>query len=313
MRNSRRSTIAMCVILCLSGITTGAAQPATQQNLPAASDPVIYSNGNSAAVQNNPTRETTFAIDASHRVTFIYTYHYLNNSKVPGTIALRHSDGTVYGPWQASGALGPGGVSNAYWFVRPNVGIKPGTYTVLDSDRATWSQNAASSGAGFVAIRGVRTDTAQSATPLNVPAVQRTQMIQNEAVPKLRDVKSTAVATNAQLLAVLQPIYFAFDKYDLSPDAIQRLDAIATFLKEYPAVRVLVEGHTDVRGTAEYSVTLGFNRARAAETYLTDRGIYRTRIVATSYGKERPASPNCGTDNSCHAKNNRDEWLVLAK
>jgi hypothetical protein len=105
-------------------------------------------------------------------VTFISTYHYVNNGKAPGAIALRHSDGTVFGPWQASGALGPGGVRSAFWFVRPNVAIKPGTYAVLVSDRATWSQNAGSSGAGFLAIRGVRTGTTQPGTPLNVPSVQ---------------------------------------------------------------------------------------------------------------------------------------------
>jgi hypothetical protein len=131
--------------------------PPPQQGLPSISDPVIYTNGNIAGVQNNPTRETAFAIDTAHRVTFIYTYHYFNNGKLPGTIALRHSDGTVYGPWQSEGALGQGGVRNAYWFVRPNVEIKPGGYTVIDSDRATWSQNSGSSGAGFVELRGIKT------------------------------------------------------------------------------------------------------------------------------------------------------------
>jgi len=129
-----------------------------QQNLPSVSEPVIFSNGNIAGVQSSPTRETAFAINAKYWVTFIYTYHYFNNGMEPGTIALRHGDGTVYGPWQAAGALGQGGVRNAYWFVMPDVEIKPGNYTVIDSDRATWSHNAGSSGAGFVEIRGVKID-----------------------------------------------------------------------------------------------------------------------------------------------------------
>jgi len=133
--------------------------PATQQGLPSIGEPVIYTNGNIAGVQNNPTRETTFTIDAAHRVTYINTYHYFNNGKLPGTIALRHGNGTMYGPWQSAGALGQGGVLNAYWFVRPNVEMKPGIYTVIDSDRATWSQNSGSSGAGFVEIRGIKTGT----------------------------------------------------------------------------------------------------------------------------------------------------------
>ena len=77
---------------------------------------------------------------------------------VAGTIALRHSDGTVYGPWQTEGALGQGGVKNAYWFVRPNADIKAGTYTVVDSDPSTWSHNSGSAGAGFTEIRGLATN-----------------------------------------------------------------------------------------------------------------------------------------------------------
>jgi hypothetical protein len=147
--------IPLVIPLVISPVTP----PVTQQGLPSISEPVIYTNGNIAGVQNNPTRETAFTINAAHRVTFIYTYHYFNSGKLPGTIALRHSDGAVYGPWQAEGALGQGGVRNAYWFVRPNVEIKAGSYTVVDSDKATWSQNSGSSGAGFVEIRGVRTGT----------------------------------------------------------------------------------------------------------------------------------------------------------
>ena len=110
-------------------------------------------------VQNGPTKATTFAIDASHRVTFIYTYHYFNGGKLPGTIGLRHADGTVYGPWSAKGAAGQGGVANANWFVLPNVEIKAGSYTVLDSDNATWSHNTQSANAGFAELRGIKTGT----------------------------------------------------------------------------------------------------------------------------------------------------------
>jgi len=130
-------------------------QQQSQQTLPSVGDPVIFSNGNIYGVQNHPSRETTFTVGAPYRVTFIYTYHYFNRGVKPGTIALKHSDGTVYGPWQAAGAVGQGGVPNAYWFVRPNVVIKPGHYTVIDSDRPTWSHNSGSSGAGFVELRGV--------------------------------------------------------------------------------------------------------------------------------------------------------------
>jgi peptidoglycan-associated lipoprotein len=113
---------------------------------------------------------------------------------------------------------------------------------------------------------------------------------------------------DAQMRGIFLPVYFAYDKYDLSPEAISTLQNIASFLKEHAQVRVLIEGNADERGSAEYNVALGDNRARAAKNYLTGYGISGDRLEITSYGKERPANPNCGKDESCHAKNRRDEW-----
>ncbi|GEM_PF-1040999 len=124
------------------------------------SDPVIYTNGNIAAVNNSPRNPTTFSITSPYKVTWIYTYHYFNGGKLPGTISLRHSDGTVYGPFKTEGAVGQGNVPNAYWFVRPNIEIKAGSYTVIDSDPATWSHNSGSDYRGFVELRGIKGITA---------------------------------------------------------------------------------------------------------------------------------------------------------
>ena len=176
------------VFLTLPSVTP----PVTQQGLPSIPEPVIYTNGNIAGVQNNPTKETTFTIDAIHRATFVYTYHYFNSGKLPGTIGLRHSDGTVYGPWQSEGALGQGGVLNAYWFVRPNVEIKPGSYTVIDSDKATWSQNSGSAGAGFVEIRGIKTGTTQPPSGPIKPPSPTGSAVQLDSIASLQIIKSIA-------------------------------------------------------------------------------------------------------------------------
>ena len=101
----------------------------------------------------------------------MHNYHYFNNGKLPGTIALRHDDGTMYGPWQAQGAAGYGNVPNGYWVVRPNIEIKPGRYTVIDSDKPTWSYNAQSKGSGFVEIRGVKLSTQEA--PQSKPQVMQ--------------------------------------------------------------------------------------------------------------------------------------------
>jgi hypothetical protein len=105
---------------------------------------------NTGNVANGPTRPTTFTLAKPTRITKITTYHW-NNGKgaTPGTIALRSSTGQVYGPWQASGTPGMGGVPNVHWVVTPDITLPAGTYTVIDSDPASWSHNPQSGNAGM--------------------------------------------------------------------------------------------------------------------------------------------------------------------
>ncbi|MCX8031665.1 MAG: hypothetical protein N3A59_08840, partial [Thermodesulfovibrionales bacterium] len=116
---------------------------------------VIFNNGNIGGVYNNPTRPTTFTLNQPHVITLIQNYHW-NNAKgsMPGTIALRDQTGKTYGPWQAKGSPGQGGVPNAYWTVYPNITLPAGTYTVIDSEPSTWAQNSGSNGAGHTKIEG---------------------------------------------------------------------------------------------------------------------------------------------------------------
>ena len=118
------------------------------------SRPMIASIGNVYGVQSGPTALSTFKLDSEVLVTQIYTYHYYNKGALPGQISLKSDDGTVYGPWDAVGLDGQGGVKNAYWYVYPNVTLKAGNYTVIDSDNATWSCNAQSGNKGFFELQG---------------------------------------------------------------------------------------------------------------------------------------------------------------
>lgn len=119
-------------------------------------DEQIFYNGNVGGVTNSPTNPTVFIIDKERLITSIMNYHYFNGGALPGTISLKHSDGTVYGPWQTWGVVGQGGVVNAYWAFYPLVKIKPGTYTVIDSDPSTWSNNTGSNNCGFTWIRAMK-------------------------------------------------------------------------------------------------------------------------------------------------------------
>ncbi|MDD5673100.1 MAG: OmpA family protein [Chitinivibrionales bacterium] len=120
-------------------------------------------------------------------------------------------------------------------------------------------------------------------------------------------------AMDEKIKKILVPVYFEYDKFDLRKDAIGTLEKITQFLNDNPSVRIVCEGSADERGSAEYNMGLGDNRARAVKTYLTGYGISGSRLETTSWGKERPAFPNCGEDESCHSKNRRVEFKVLAK
>jgi hypothetical protein len=118
-------------------------------------DTTLCDNGNVAGVQNNARNPTRCTLDAPTLVTLVRTYHWNNGRGVaPGTIGLRAQDGTLYGPWQATGSPGQGGVPNAYWEAQPNVVLPAGTYTIVDSDPATWANNSGSNFSGMSTIQG---------------------------------------------------------------------------------------------------------------------------------------------------------------
>lgn len=155
---------------CLRGITlvTGAAvatQPTQPAPIPAGKAMVLYDNGNIGGVGNGPQRPTVFTLSAPHLITLVQTYHWNSGrGATPGTISLRDAGGRTWGPWQARGTPGQGGVPNANWLAHPNVTLPAGTYTVIDSDPASWAQNAQSQGAGFVRVEG------HPAQPGQIPA-----------------------------------------------------------------------------------------------------------------------------------------------
>jgi peptidoglycan-associated lipoprotein len=88
--------------------------------------------------------------------------------------------------------------------------------------------------------------------------------------------------------AVLRDLHFEFDRWDLTPDARRNLEEVASALKSFPSLGLLIEGHADERGTAEYNLALGSRRAQAAKDYLVSLGIDAGRLDTISYGEERP-------------------------
>jgi peptidoglycan-associated lipoprotein len=131
-----------------------------------------------------------------------------------------------------------------------------------------------------------------------------------EPAPVERDESVRYVDPNVQYASVFRPIHFEFNKYRILPEARVILEDIAELLKENPKWRVLIEGHCDERGTNEYNLTLGEQRAQAARRYLGSLGVADSRFQTISYGEERPVDPRHNEE--AWAKNRRAEFRVEA-
>ena len=127
------------------------------------------------------------------------------------------------------------------------------------------------------------------------------------ATPAPRVPNAATRARIDELLAKIEDAYFDYDKHTLRPDALQALQADSTelrdILKDYPAYKLTIEGHCDERGSEEYNLALGDQRARAAKDYLTQVGIPADQLSLVSYGKERPVCQD--HDEACWQKNRR--------
>jgi len=117
-----------------------------------------------------------------------------------------------------------------------------------------------------------------------------------------------------QLLAKIEDAYFDYNQHTLRPDAMKTLQAdsseLRDILKDYPDYKLTIEGHCDERGSAEYNLALGDERAHAAKDYLVQVGIAGDQLNVLSYGKEKPVCQE--HDENCWQKNRRIHIVAMA-
>jgi peptidoglycan-associated lipoprotein len=115
--------------------------------------------------------------------------------------------------------------------------------------------------------------------------------------------------TQAEMTNVLaQKVYFDFDRDQLREDGAATLDAKSAILLANPSITLVVTGHTDERGTAEYNLALGQRRAAAVKRYLVSKGVGEGRVTTQSLGDSQPAA--AGSDESAYQQNRRAEFEV---
>ncbi|MBO7720938.1 MAG: OmpA family protein [Kiritimatiellae bacterium] len=107
------------------------------------------------------------------------------------------------------------------------------------------------------------------------------------------------------------PVYFGFDSTVVPQGELGKIDAVVKHLTERTDRVVVVEGNCDERGSSEYNMSLGENRAIVVRNYLVNAGIAANRIQTRSYGAEKPAVD--GHDESAWALNRRSEFAIYQK
>ncbi|MEO5357518.1 MAG: peptidoglycan-associated lipoprotein Pal [Nitrospirae bacterium YQR-1] len=118
--------------------------------------------------------------------------------------------------------------------------------------------------------------------------------------------------TDEQIKTLMQTVFtdvhFAYNKYDILDEDKQSLRAKADWLLKNPAITILIEGHCDDRGSSEYNLALGDQRAQSVASYLVSLGVAAERMETISFGKEKPL---CTEQNdNCWNANRRAHFVL---
>jgi peptidoglycan-associated lipoprotein len=193
----------------------------------------------------------------------------------------------------------------------PNT-IDPGQSTTL-----TWQTTNATDvsidGIGPVDVNGSKQVTPADSTTYHLVAKgsggtqEATARVTVNAAPAPPP-SNASNATEQELFAQnVKDIFFEYDKYDIRGSDQGIIQADAQFLQQHPNIRLTIEGHCDERGSTEYNLALGTNRADSVKNALIQAGVSGDRIKTFSYGKEKPF---CSESNeSCWQQNRRAHFV----
>jgi len=193
----------------------------------------------------------------------------------------------------------------------------PNTITAGQSTTLIWKTDYATDvsidSMGKVDPSGSRTVTPTESTTYRLiakndsgtqEATARVTVTQPAAPPP----QTSSNQTEAQLFArSMKDVFFDYDSYDISQQYQQVLQADARFLQQHRNMKFLIEGHCDERGSTEYNLALGDNRANSTKQALIALGISADRIRTISYGKEKPFCTE--STEACWAQNRRAHFV----
>jgi peptidoglycan-associated lipoprotein len=173
----------------------------------------------------------------------------------------------------------------------------PTDVTAGDQVVLTWKTTDATSvsidGIGDVPTSGVKSVTPSESTTYHLVARGEGGTAEASARVTVNAPPAVAVPTNTmtaeeEFKANVQDIFFDYDSYDIRSDAQSTLSHDASYLASHPNIKIVIGGYCDERGSDEYNLALGQNRADSAKKALINAGVAADRIRVISYGKEKP-------------------------
>jgi peptidoglycan-associated lipoprotein len=173
----------------------------------------------------------------------------------------------------------------------------PAVISAGDQVQLSWRTSDATTvsidGIGDVPTSGVKTVTPTATTTYHLVArgdggsTDATATVTVNSPPAV-SVPSTTVSAEEDFKAHVQDIFYDYDTYEIRADAQATLSRDAAYLGSHPDVKIVLGGYCDERGSNEYNLALGQNRADAARNALVTAGVAASRIRVISYGKEKP-------------------------
>ncbi len=112
---------------------------------------------------------------------------------------------------------------------------------------------------------------------------------------------------------ILQPIYFEFNRSNITAEGAAELDKLVVVMNEYPNMIIFAKSHTDSRGSDKYNMSLSDRRAKSTVQYLISKGIAKERISGQGFGESEPKVACKPCTEEQYAQNRRSEFLIVKK
>jgi peptidoglycan-associated lipoprotein len=198
-----------------------------------------------------------------------------------------------------------------------SIAVTPNTIQAGQSASLTWQTTNATDvsidGIGAVQANGSQTVSPTDSTTYHLTAKgaggsqEATARITVTQAPPPPPPPAPSVSDEDLFSQSVKDVYFEYDKAEISGAQLSTVQADAAFLNQHQNINITIEGHCDERGSTEYNLGLGDQRASAVKTALTAAGISASRIKTISYGKEKPF---CSESNeSCWQQNRRGHFV----